>query len=75
MRGKFCISNKSGIFAFVRKMFGVVIGPKYSGLFSFSPSRYGDGLFTSRKGDPEQGSDSVGSHRFFIGSMSKTCSK
>ncbi len=68
-----CIINIFCIFALVRSKFRVSNGPANRGHFLCS-LQYGGGSFTSRKGDPEQGSDSVNDHRFFIGLMSKTCS-
>ena len=51
----------------------VKFGPVNTGYFYSSPHN-GDGPFTSRKGYPETGTDSVNGHRFFIGLMSKNVS-
>ena len=60
------------MFAFDRSKFRVIVGPIPRGHFLCS-IQYGGGPFTSRKGDPEQGSVSVNGHRFFIGLLTKTC--
>jgi len=65
-----CLSKIFRIFVVSDRRLGSITAQNKRGFF-YCPLQYGGGLFASRKGDPDQGSDSVNDHRFFIGLCQK----